>query len=129
MIDFKVLGCYGGELPGHRTTSFLLDGILALDAGAICEALPLRDILRIDHIVLTHSHFDHIKGIPMMADLLIGNRDEPVVVHGSPECIETLQRDLFNDKLWPNFTKLPTKGHAVIRLEPFKIGDSWSLGP
>ncbi len=129
MIDFKVLGCFGGELPGHRTTSFLLDGIVAVDAGSICEALSLHDILRIDHIILTHSHFDHIKGIPLMADLLIGNRDEPVVVHGSPDCVRTLQHDLFNDKLWPDFTKLPTKGQAVMRLEPFKIGESWSLGP
>ena len=65
----------------------------------------------------------------MMADLLIGNRDEPVVVHGSPECIRTLQQDLFNDKLWPDFTQLPTKGQAVMRLEPFEIGESLDARP
>lgn len=129
MIDFRVLGCYGGELHGHRTTSFLLDGKVALDAGSICEALTLPEILKIDHIVLTHSHFDHVKGIPLMADLLVGRREEPVVVHASPECIETLRRDVFNDRLWPDFTRLPTKGNAVVRLEPFEIGKTWQLGP
>jgi ribonuclease BN (tRNA processing enzyme) len=129
VIDFRVLGCSGGELHGHRTTSFLLDGKIALDAGSICEALSLPEILRIDHIVLSHSHFDHVKGIPMLADLLIGRREEPVVVHGSPECVETLRRDVFNEKLWPDFTRLPNKGQAVIRLEAFEIGQTWELGP
>ncbi len=129
MIDFRVLGCSGGELQGHRTTSFLLDGKVALDAGSLCEALSLPELLRIDHIVLTHSHFDHVKGIPLLADLLIGRREEPVVVHGSPECIDTLRRHVFNEKLWPDFTRLPTKGQAVVRLEPFEVGRSWQLGP
>ena len=128
MIDFKVLGCFGGELQGYRTTSFLLDGVLALDAGALCEALPLEQLLRIDHIVLTHSHFDHIKGIPLLADLLIGHREEPVVVHGSPDCIKTLREHVFNDRLWPDFTRLPSPRRPVLRLEAFKVGRPLALG-
>ena len=128
MIDFEVLGCYGGELPGRRTTSFLLDRTIAVDAGALCEALELERILEVDHVVLTHSHFDHVKGLPLMADLLIGRRDEPVVVHASPECIACLRRDVFNDRLWPDFTSLPSRRRPVLRLEPFEVGESFRVG-
>ena len=127
-IDLKVLGCHGGQLRGHRTTSFLLDGVLALDAGTLCQTLTLEEVLKIDHIVLTHAHFDHIKDIPLLADLLTGRRDEPVVVHGSPDCIKTLQEHVFNEKLWPDFTTIPTREHPVLRLEPFEIGKPLTLG-
>jgi len=69
--------------------------------------------------VLTHAHFDHIKDVPLMADLLTGRRDEPVVVHGSPECIRTLREHVFNDKLWPDFTSIPSASNPVMVLEPF----------
>ncbi len=129
MIDFEVLGCHGGELPGRRTTSFLIDGKLAIDAGALCEALELPRLLEVDHVVLTHSHFDHVKGLPLMADLLVGARDEPVVVHASPDCVDCLRRDVFNDRLWPDFTRLPSPSRPVLRLEPFTVGKSFSVGP
>jgi cAMP phosphodiesterase len=128
VINLRVLGCHGGELPKHRTTCFLLDGTVALDAGAICATLRLEDILKIDHILLTHSHFDHVKDVPMMADLLTGRRDSPVVVHASPECIRTLQRSIFNDQLWPDFTTIPSPGQPVIRLEPFEVDRPFKLG-
>ena len=123
-----MLGCHGGQLRGHRTTSFLLDGTLALDAGTLCQTLSLEEVLKIDHIVLTHAHFDHIKDVPLLADLLTGRRDEPVVVHGSPECIRTLQEHVFNDKLWPDFTTIPSAQNPVMRLEPFELGKTLRIG-
>jgi len=78
--------------------------------------------------VLTHAHFDHIKDVPLMADLLTGRRDEPVVVHGSPECIRTLREHVFNDKLWPDFTSIPSASNPVMVLEPFELGKTLHLG-
>ena len=78
--------------------------------------------------MLTHAHFDHIKDVPLMADLLTGRRDEPVVVHGSPECIRTLREHVFNDKLWPDFTSIPSASNPVMVLEPFELGKTLHLG-
>ena len=77
-MRIKVLGCHGGELPGHRTTAFLIEEKLTIDGGAITAALELDDILKIDDIFLTHSHFDHVKDVPLMTDLLVGKREKPV---------------------------------------------------
>ena len=71
-MKLQVLGCSGGELPGHRTTCFLVDGRLAVDAGALTGSLPLAALLAVDDIILTHSHFDHVKDVPLLADLVGG---------------------------------------------------------
>ena len=97
MIDFNVLGCHGGQLAHHRTTTFLLDGVLALDAGTLCQTLTLDEVSRIDDVLLTHSHFDHIKDVPLLADLLTGRRDKPVVIHASPACVAGAEEHVFND--------------------------------
>ncbi len=73
-MRLRVLGCSGGELPRHRTTCFLVDGKLAIDAGALTASLSLEELLAVDDIVLTHSHFDHVKDVPLLADLLVGLR-------------------------------------------------------
>ena len=67
-MKLRILGCSGGELPRHRTTCFLLDGVMAIDAGALTASLPLEDLVRVDDIILPHSPFDHVKDVPLLAD-------------------------------------------------------------
>src|SRR5438552_9779868 len=116
-----VLGCHGGELPRHRTTCFLIDGKLAIDAGAITAALELEDIVRIDDIFLTHSHFDHVKDVPLMTDLLVGKREKPVIVHGPAETMEAMDKDVFNNRMWPDFRTIPTPEKPVIAFDPIPV--------
>src|ERR1700753_4076912 len=120
-MKIKVLGCHGGELPGHRTTCFLVDGKLTVDGGAITQALPLEEILQIDDIFLTHSHFDHIKDVPLMTDLLVGKRQSPVMVRGPRETMEAMDKDIFNNRTWPDFRVIPTKEKPVIAFEEMPI--------
>lgn len=127
-MQLTVLGPHGGELPGCRSTCFLVDGVLALDAGALTSTLPLDQLVKIDDVLLTHSHFDHVKDLPMLADLLVGRRDTPVTIWANTECIATLRENLFNDVLWPDFTRIPTKKAPVFRLKAFKSGARLKIG-
>src|SRR3954463_6216196 len=120
-MRIRVLGCHGGELPGHRTTCFLVDGKLTIDGGAITQALSLREILKIDDIFLTHSHFDHVKDVPLMTDLLVGNRDKPVVVHGPAETLEAMDRDVFTTRFWPVFRPIPPREKPVLAFETIPV--------
>jgi ribonuclease BN (tRNA processing enzyme) len=120
-MKIKVLGCHGGELPRHRTTCFLLDERLTIDGGAITSALELPEILRIDDIFLTHSHFDHVKDVPMMTDLLVGKREKPVVVHGPAETMYAMDKDVFNNRVWPDFRSIPTRENPVIAFETIPV--------
>jgi cAMP phosphodiesterase len=118
-LKLRILGCSGGELLRHRTTCFLVDGKLAVDAGALTQSLSLDALLAIDDIVLTHSHFDHVKDVPLLCDLLVGRRRRPVRVHASPECARALREDVFNGRLWPDFTRIPSAAAPAIEIRPF----------
>jgi ribonuclease BN (tRNA processing enzyme) len=127
-MRLRVLGCSGGELPHHRTTCFLVDGVLAIDAGALTASLPMDELLRVDDIVLSHSHFDHVKDVPLLADLLVGRRRRPVRIHASRACARTLRESLFNDELWPDFTRIPDARRPVIQIRPFEPGRTLKVG-
>jgi cAMP phosphodiesterase len=127
-LKLRVLGCSGGELPRHRTTCFLVDGTLAIDAGALTASLSLDELLHLDDIVLTHSHFDHVKDVPMLADLLVGRRKKPVRVHASTACARTLRESVFNDELWPDFTRIPDVRTPVLEIVPFDPERPFRIG-
>ena len=128
-MRLQVLGCHGGELPGCRSTCFLVDGTLALDAGALTASLDLPALSRVDHIVLTHSHFDHVKDLPLLSDLVVGWRKAPITIWASHTCAKTLRDNLFNGALWPDFTRIPSVEEPVFRLRGFTPGETFQAGP
>jgi cAMP phosphodiesterase len=127
-LRLRILGCSGGELPRHRTTCFLVDGVLSVDAGALTATLSLEELLRVDDILLTHSHFDHVKDVPLLADLLVGRRRRPLRVHASTECARTLRQSVFNDELWPDFTRIPDRRNPVVEILPFDPERPFKIG-
>jgi ribonuclease BN (tRNA processing enzyme) len=128
-MRLEILGCHGGELPGCRSTCFLVDGTLALDAGSLTATLDLSALARVDHIVLTHSHFDHVKDLPLLSDLVVGRRETPVTIWASHTCTRALQENLFNGTLWPDFTRIPSAEEPVFRIRSFAPGESFQAGP
>jgi len=115
-MEVRILGCYGGELPGYRLCSFVIDGKLLLDAGAVTSVLRLSEQRRISNILITHTHLDHIKDIPLLAANLVGERfRQPVNIISTSRIIEGIKFHLFNDALWPDFTVLPTVESPVLK--------------
>jgi len=45
-----------------------------IDAGTGVGDLSLDALERIDHILLTHSHLDHVLGVPLLADSVLRRR-------------------------------------------------------
>jgi len=127
-VKLQVLGCHGGELPNCRTTCFLVDDVLALDAGALTSTLTLEQLQKVDHVVVGHSHFDHVKDLPLIADLVVGRRTSPLTIHASTECARTLREHMFNDSLWPDFTRIPDADNPVLRIETFEPGSTFQAG-
>lgn len=121
-MRLRVLGCYGGETPDHKTTSFLVDDTLLIDAGSACSGLALDDQLKIRNILLSHTHMDHIRSIPFLLDNVLGKINHKITVWGIPEVLELLHANLFNGIIWPDFTQIPTPEKALLVLKPLEPG-------
>ncbi len=126
-LAIRALGPYGGSAPGYRLTTFLLDGETALDAGCLTDALPLSAQRRVRRIVLTHAHFDHIVSLPLLCDNLYGQR-RPLEVLAPAAVLSILARDIFNDRVWPDFTKLPSRARPTVRLRAIAEGKTVRAG-
>jgi ribonuclease BN (tRNA processing enzyme) len=95
----RVLGASGGCAPGCYPTSFLLDGRLAVDAGAVATLLTLEEQAAVSDVLLTHSHLDHVRDLPLM--LINGDRSKsPLRVHSTQETLDAVKRHLFNREMW-----------------------------
>ena len=115
-MRLRVLGCSGGIGGRHlRTTSFLVDHDVLLDAGSGVGDLSLAELTQIDHIFVTHSHLDHVTSIPFLVDTVGGMRTRPVTVYTSGATIEILKHHLFNWAIWPDFTEIPS-AEARLRI-------------
>lgn len=127
----NVLGCSGSIAAGCKTTAFLLDGDVLVDAGTGVGDLELAALARIDHIVISHSHLDHVLAIGLLADGVMRLRAAagkgPIQVHALPETLAALRTHIFNGVIWPDFTRLPSAEHPVLALVPFAVGDVLTL--
>lgn len=106
-MELTVLGCHGGETPKHRSTSFVLDGSLGIDAGATTSMLALEAQIALDAVLVSHAHFDHVRDLATLADNRCQGATKPLVVAGSKFTIQALKRHFFNDVLWPDFSAIP----------------------
>ena len=127
----QVLGCSGSIAAGCKTTAFLLDDDVLIDAGTGVGDMALEALARIDHILITHSHLDHVLAIGLLADAVMRLRraagSAPIQVHALPDTLAALRTHIFNGIIWPDFTRLPSAEHPVLALVPFAVGDVLTL--
>jgi cAMP phosphodiesterase len=127
-MKLKVLGCSGGIGGDLRTTAFLVDHDVLIDAGTGVGDLSVNELSQIDHIFVTHSHIDHVACIPLIADTVGWMREKPITLHATRETLDILREHLFNWKLWPDFTQIPDPRRPVMRYETIEPGRPVSLG-
>jgi cAMP phosphodiesterase len=124
----RVLGCHGGDSPRHRSTCFLVDGTLALDAGSLTTALDLPAQRRVRNILVSHSHLDHVKDLAGLADNVVGFTKRPIDLWATPHTTDVLRRNYFNNAIWPDFTRIPTADNPVYRFRELVAGGEVEVG-
>ncbi len=126
-MKLRVLGCSGGIGGNQRTTSFLLDHDVLIDAGTGASELSLAELSAIDHIFITHSHLDHIACIPLMIDSVWMMRDHPITIYATEETQAILKQHIFNWKIWPDFSEIPNAQHPAMRYQTVQLGHAVEL--
>ncbi|WP_429614693.1 3',5'-cyclic-nucleotide phosphodiesterase [Variovorax sp. W2I14] len=127
-MQVRVLGCSGAIAKDCRTTSFLVDTDLLVDAGTGVGDLTLDEMARIDDVVLTHSHLDHIAALPLMLDAVGSRRTQPLRVHALRATIEALRAHVFNNVIWPDFESIPSPEAPFVSFHDISVGQVLQLG-
>lgn len=123
-MKVRVLGCSGAIARDCRTTSFLVNHNILIDAGTGVGDLTLEEMRQIDHVFLTHSHLDHIAALPLMLDAVSSLRSQPVQVHAPAATIAALQAHVFNNIVWPDFSCVPSAQSPFLRYVPLAAGET-----
>ena len=131
-MQIRVLGCSGSIAAGSRTTAFLVDTDILIDAGTGVGDLTLEQMAEVDHIFVTHSHLDHVLAIGLLADSVTRRRSalgRPAVqVRALPATIAALRSHVFNGVIWPDFTRLPSVDQPVLQFVEVQVGQAVEIG-
>jgi ribonuclease BN (tRNA processing enzyme) len=120
-MEIEVLGSYGGQSDGCRMTCLVVDGTVALDAGSLSQVLPVERQQQVQSIVLSHSHMDHTTSLPFFVENVFGKLRDAVDVYASPATIYAVRKHLFNNDVWPDFTRIPN--HLLPALRFHELAD------
>jgi ribonuclease BN (tRNA processing enzyme) len=113
-----------GRRRRHYLTSFLINEAVAIDAGCLGFWGAAEEQARIKHLFLTHSHLDHVASLPMFLDNACSGDDDTVTVYGTAAAVDCLQRDLFNDRLWPDLIRLSKEQTPFLKLQVIVPGEA-----
>lgn len=127
-MQVRVLGCSGAIAKDCRTTAFLIDGDLLVDAGTGVGDLSLDEMSAIDDVLLTHSHLDHVAALPLMLDAVASRRSRPLRVHALRATIEALRAHVFNNVMWPDFANIPSTEAPFVTFHDIAVGQKLRLG-
>jgi ribonuclease BN (tRNA processing enzyme) len=115
-------------------TSFLIDGQLAVDAGAVTRVLSIDEQRQVRHILISHSHMDHIASLPFLIENSFANGDATVNMYCTKRVLVNVRRHMFNNDTWPDFSRIPNHVYPSVRFveieaeRPFEIS-GLSAGP
>ncbi len=121
-MRIRAVGCSGSETPGRNFASYLLDEKILFDAGSVTNLLDIEDQMKIEAVFITHTHLDHVKCIPFLADnvFLKDPQHKGIVVAAPAAILEVLKRHIFNGVIWPDFTSIPSPEAPMLQFVALK---------
>jgi Cft2 family RNA processing exonuclease len=115
----RFLGTHNAESKDTRLVSFLIDDVLAVDAGSLVSELTFTEQKKIKAILLSHGHYDHIRAVPAFA---FNNSDRTTKVIATRKTLEILSSHLIDGVVYPKFTSEASfLQKATIKLVPLEF--------
>jgi len=103
-------------------TSVLLNDAVALDAGTLGLYRGPKEQAAVKHVLLSHSHIDHLASLPLFVNNTYLGDGDCVTVYGSEAVLDCLRTDVFNDRLWPDFLRISAQGRPYLKLQTLHAG-------
>src|SRR5216110_1562449 len=85
-----------------------------------------------DALPISHSHLDHVAGLVYLSETLgFCENGAAVTITGIDHVVSTLRWGVFNNVLWPDFSKIPHADVPVVKYRTLvedveqRLGDLW----
>lgn len=127
-MKLDILGCYGNSIGDFKTTCFLINDSILLDAGAVTEILKDEQLQKIKYVVVTHTHLDHIKDLVFLVDELVMMGRYTIELVSVKQVLDIISNNLFNNLLWPDFTVIPSYDNAIIKPREISLNEYAQIG-
>ena len=108
--------CECGPRQHQFLSSYRINDTLAIDAGSLGLVGTVQEQAGILHILITHTHMDHIASLPIFVENAYEATNNCVTIHGSQPVLDSLRNGIFNDRIWPNMIQLSTEQAPFLRL-------------
>jgi ribonuclease BN (tRNA processing enzyme) len=105
------------ERSDQFLTTFLVNDTMAIDAGSLGLFGTPEQQAHVRHVVITHTHLDHIASLPIFVENAYNAGPEGVTVYGSTHVLRCLRQDVFNGRVWPDFLKLSPPDAPFMKFE------------
>lgn len=120
-MKIKILGAHNCETLEYGHTCFVIDDILAFDAGSLTSNLSLEEQIHLKAVVISHRHYDHIRDVTAFSTNLY-HSGTTIDLYASSDVIDTLARHFFTSGIYRDLTGEPL-GKPTLRMnitEPFQ---------
>jgi len=101
--------------------SFLVNDMVAVDAGPLGLLSDLARQERVRHVFITHEHLDHIATLPILLENVYSPGPDCIELLGLPDVLDFIHRDVFNGRVWPDFFELSTGADRFVRSTPLAV--------
>ena len=118
---------HGRPCVEQRLSCYLVDDILAIDAGSLGLAIAPHERTAIRDIIITHTHIDHIASLPIFIDDSFEYLEQPVRVYATAENIQRLEDDIFNWHTYPRFSELSNGRCRVMEYVTLQPNETFSI--
>jgi ribonuclease BN (tRNA processing enzyme) len=123
-MKIKFLGIYNTKSKTTGPVSFVIDDVLAVDAGSLATGLTFEEQLKIKAILLSHGHYDHIGDVPAF---YFNNGDRVTPLYSSLQTFNMLSTHLVDGHIYPNFSKpsdfMQKPSLQFVELKPLSVID------
>jgi ribonuclease BN (tRNA processing enzyme) len=113
--------------PFQYATAYLVNDTLAVDAGCVGFYGSAQDQARVRHVVISHTHMDHVASLPIFVENAYEGKRDCVTVHGSDAVLDCLRTDLFNNRVWPDFLAMSPPNAPFLKLSTLEADKAVEL--
>jgi ribonuclease BN (tRNA processing enzyme) len=124
-VKIKILGAHKIETKNTRYPCLLIDDVLALDAGALTSTLSLKAQQKLQAVLLTHRHYDHVKDLPPLG-MNFFVMEKSLDIYGIQSVFKDLAAHYADEALYPDFTRRPS-GKPAFKLNVVEPGRELSI--